>query len=472
MFIGREKELKRLQEFKKRKVAGIIVCSGRRRVGKSTLIEHFGQKTRFLEFYGLAPRENLSNKDQLQHFSEQLSSHFNISPIKLDNWNQAFSLLAELTKNGPVIIFLDEISWMADKELDFAGKLKGIWDTKFKKNKNLILVLCGSVSSWIQENILNDKGFMGRISLTIHLEEMPLYDANQFWGKRNISAYEKFKILGITGGIPRYLEEIQPEYTAEENIKKMCFSKGGILVEEFDKIFKDIFENQAESYKKILKTLANGSLEIKQLCNQLNIEPTGSISKKLEVLTQSGFISRDYTWNDSQKRTNISKYRLKDNYLRFYLKYIEPKIDIINQDLYEELHLEELLEWNTIMGLQFENLVLNNIRTIQQILNIPPSSILSASPYFQRQTLRKKACQIDLLIQTRHTIYICEIKFRKKILYSIIDEMKEKIEKLKIAKTFSIRPVLIYQGELSPKIQKEGFFSHLVTFEDLLLQRQ
>ncbi len=94
-------------------MAGIIVCCGRRRIGKSTLIEHFGEHTRFLEFYGLAPREQLTNKDQLDHFGELMGLTFNIPAMKFDNWNQALTTLAGLTSEGRVIIFLDEISWMA-----------------------------------------------------------------------------------------------------------------------------------------------------------------------------------------------------------------------------------------------------------------------------------------------------------------------------------------------------------------------
>ncbi|NGX43831.1 MAG: hypothetical protein K940chlam7_02136 [Chlamydiae bacterium] len=472
MFIGRERELEQLREFKKRRVAGIVVCSGRRRIGKSTLIEHFGEKTRFLEFYGLAPREELTNHDQLAHFGELMGLRFGVPSMKFDNWTQAFNTLAGLTSEGRVIIFLDEISWMAGREKDFAAKLKGVWDTKFKKNKELILVLCGSVSSWIQENILNDKGFMGRVSLTINLEEMPLYDANKFWGNRQkISSYEKFKILNVTGGVPRYLEEIQPEQTAEQNIKRMCFSKGGILVEEFHKIFRDIFESRAEDYKEIVKVIANGSLQLGEICTRLGVKQTGGFCKKMSVLQQSGFIARDFVWNGNHKRSNLSKYRLKDNYLRFYLKYIEPKKELIEQGFYHDLHLEELTEWYTIMGLQFENLVLNNLSSIQRLLQISPASVLSASSYFQNKTLRKESCQIDLLIQTRHSIYVCEIKFCKKNPETVIEDVREKIRKLKISKMVSVRPVLIYQGELSSKIKTENFFTHLISFEDLLNQK-
>lgn len=468
MFFGREKELELLREFKNRNVAGIVVCSGRRRIGKSTLIEHFGEKTKFLEFYGLAPRENLSNKDQLDHFGEQLGLNFNLPPMKFDNWNQALDTLAGLTRKGPLIIFLDEISWMAGKDKDFPAKLKGIWDTKFKKNKQLLLVICGSVSSWIQDNILNDKGFMGRISLTLNLEELPLHEANKFWGKRLISSYEKFKILCVTGGVPRYLEEIQPDRTAEQNIKKMCFSKGGVLVEEFDTIFRDIFEKKEQEYTSIIKELIDASLEMSELTRRLGIKQTGGFSKKMNILTTSGFISKDYVWTGGKKHSKNFKFRLKDNYLRFYLKYIQPRKELIDQGIYHDLNLEDLPGWETIMGLQFENLVLNHLSSIVHILKIPTSSIISASPYFQRSTKRGKPCQIDLLIQTKHTVYVCEIKFRKKITTDVIDEVTKKIQCLKIPKIVSTRPILIYEGELSPKIQQNDFFSHIISFDELL----
>ena len=164
----------------------------------------------------------------------------------------------------------------------------------------------------------------------------------------------------------------------------------------------------------------------------------------------------------------MSRYRLSDNYLRFYLKYIEPKRELIENGLYEQLFLDDLPEWPTIMGLQFENLVLNNLSSIQHILQISSSSILSAAPYFQNETKRHKSCQIDLLIQCRYSIYVCEIKFRQKINTDVIEEVKEKITRLKTSKEISIRPVLIYEGELSPQIERAGFFTHLISFNQLL----
>jgi uncharacterized protein len=133
-----------------------------------------------------------------------------------------------------------------------------------------------------------------------------------------------------------------------------------------------------------------------------------------------------------------------------------------------KMDLENLPDWTSIMGLQFENLVLNNLSQIVKMLEISPESLHSASPYFQNATKTSPGCQVDLLLQTKYTTYLCEVKFRKTIGVEIIPEVIEKIERLKIPKSVSLRPVLIYQGELSKQVIKENFFSKLIPFDDLL----
>lgn len=469
MFIGRKNEMTKLTTFKKRDVAGLAVIYGRRRIGKSTLIEHFAKDYQFLEFYGLSPRKCTSNEDQLSHFGAQMGRAFNVPAMKFDNWYDALTTLAGFSAKGEYLILLDEISWMATYDKNLPGIIKGIWDTRFKKNNQLLLFLCGSVSSWIEENILRDKGFVGRVSMQMRLEEMPLSDANLFWqGNPNISAAEKFKLLCVTGGIPRYLEEINIKETAEQNIKRLMYLPEGLLFNEFDTIFEDIFGKRNESYQAIVKALVNGSMEQSLLSEKLDRPQTGSLTSQLNALESAGFIKRDYISNLKTQKTNLSRYRLRDNYLRFYLKYLLPKKDLIAKNLYQNSDLENLPEWNSIMGLQFENLVLNNLIEVIKRLNICEETIISATPYFQKQTTRQKAAQFDLLIHTKYTLYVCEIKFRKNINSKVIEEMAEKISRLKVAKTLSIRPVLIYYGELSNTVIRSNYFSHLVSFSSLL----
>lgn len=471
MFFGREYELEQLEIFFRRPLAGLAVCSGRRRIGKSTLIEHAAKGHSFYEFYGLSPRDAITNQDQLDHFARQLTKYFSIPFIPFTDWHDAFHTLATLTRQGEFVIFLDEISWMGGKDKDFPGKLKGVWDTKFKKNPQLKMILCGSVSSWIQENILKSKGFVGRISLTIDLEELPLSQASRFWNKNTpsyVSSYEKCKILCVVGGVPRYLEEINPKIDAEKNMKRLAFTAGGLLVTEFDRIFADLFGKQAAEYQEIVRALVHRPLSPEEVAKMLKIELSGHLSHKLAVLKECGFLARDYSWHAKKRLAKVSKYRLKDNYLRFYLKYIESKKELIERKLYDDVDLENLPDWTSIMGLQFENLILNNLWQIVRMLEISPESLQSASPYFQNATKARPGCQVDLLIQTKYTNYLCEIKFRQVIGIEVIDEVIQKIDRLKIPKTVSLRPVLIYQGELSKQLVRENFFSHCISFDDLL----
>ena len=473
MFVGRENELRSLKGLFDLKKGSIAVCAGRRRIGKSTLIQQFGRNAKtFLEFQGLPPREGITAKDQLNAFGEQLARQTSLPKLNLESWYQAFSLLNGILKNEKTVILLDEISWMAIRDKDFAGQLKIAWDTEFKHHAKLILVLCGSVSSWIEENILKSAGFVGRVSLKLTPEELSLFHCNSFWSRtagRRIAAKEKLRTLAVTGGVPRYLEEINPTLSAEENIRRMCFSREGFLFSEFDQIFQDVFSKRAPTYKRIISTLVHGTKSLSDIADHLKRERGGDLSQYLDDLSASGFISKDAVFKPGKKSVSkLAKYRLKDNYIRFYLRYMEPVKDKIEKDLFRDFALEGLSEWETIMGLQFENLVLNNIRSVCTLLDINMNSVKSAAPYFQRTTQRKKSCQIDLLIETKHTLYVCEIKFRNRIPKTVIGEVQEKINRLVSSKRYTIRPVLIYAGALASGIEEEDFFDRILNFEELL----
>lgn len=477
MFVGRDAELQRLIELSKKKTASLVVITGRRRIGKSTLAEKFGESyDNFFEFQGLAPANNISKEEQLKNFALQLKTSFDIPVPVLSDWADAFHYLASLTKSGKTLIFLDEISWMASGSPDFPGKLKVAWDTKFKKNKNIMIILCGSVSSWIDKNILNDTDFVGRISLEITLEELNLSECNEFWGSKKdyISSVEKLKILSVTGGVPKYLEEIDNKKTAEENIYNLCFRKGGMLVNEFDKIFNETFNKRAAIYQSILNILKDRKSTVQEIAEQLQKKQNGDISEYLYELDLSGFIKREYIYTYDGKKSRLSKYRIKDNYVRFYLKYIEPVKDKINSGLFEYNSLNSLSNWPVIAGFQFENLVLNNLPDVLERLNIKLASVVSASPFFQNATTNTKgACQIDLLIHTKFdTLYVCEIKFQKRIEGNVITELKEKIKVLKKPKNVSVRPVLIYAGELSEEVSFSGYFDKMVSVSELIERKR
>lgn len=473
MFYGRTQELEALRSVQERKIASFVVIQGRRRIGKSRLVKEFAKGKKFFSFTGLSPTSTTTAEGQRDEFVRQLGEYVGLGSLKLSDWGDIFTFLGKQTEKGKVIILLDEISWMGSKDPDFLGKLKNAWDRDFSHNPQLVLIVCGSVSSWIEKNIISSTAFLGRPSLYLRLEELPLKDCVKFWGglASQISAYEKFRFLCVTGGVPRYLELLKPELSAEENIKELCFLPHSPLVHEFDRIFSDIFGSRSLIYKEIIFLLAQGAADQEKIINHCHLKKGGDVSEYLNDLILGGFVARDYTWAlKSGKVSKLSQYRLKDNYTRFYCKYILPNKEKIEQNLFYESSLRDLIGIESVYGLQFENLVLNNRKRIFQLLKIPVGEIVYANPYFQRATKTKQGCQIDFLIQTRfNTVYVCEIKFSKSLVQgSILQEMEKKIKSLQLPRNFSYRPVLIHVNGVTDDVIDSGFFSSIIDFSAFL----
>lgn len=125
----------------------------------------------------------------------------------------------------------------------------------------------------------------------------------------------------------------------------------------------------------------------------------------------------------------------------------------------------------SVLGLQFENLVLNNIRPLAQLLHLGRTPLLAAAPYMQKTTARKKGCQVDLLMRTKHSLYVVEVKHRRSIGTPVIDEVREKVRHLHVGRELSIRTALVYEGKLEPKVEEEGYFDFLIPFAQLLTSR-
>lgn len=472
-FIGRKEELNELTSFFHKKSASLIVVKGRRRVGKSRLVEEFAKNHRFYKFTGLAPVDGITAQDQRNEFSRKLREQFGIPEVKSEDWGQLFTFLAREVRTDRVIILMDEISWMASNDDTFLGKLKTIWDDYLSKNPDLILILCSSVSLWLEENIINSTAFFGRISWTLTLDPLPLSDCNHMLESIGFksSTYEKFKILSVTGGIPWYIEQIQGRLTADDNIKRLCFTRGGILVNEFDKIFHELFEKRDEIFKRIISSLANGPRSLDEIAKETVYPKSGRLTEYLSQLVESGFLSQDHTW--SLKTGNIMKislYRLSDNYLRFYLKYIEPRRAQIEARRISKMSLSAFPAWESIMGLQFENMVANNRHELYKLLNIDPNNIIYDNPFFQKKTSRQKGCQIDFLIQTKFkTLYVLEVKFSKNpVTKMVIDEVKEKISRISTPRGTAVLPVLVHVNGASDALLDEDYFYSVIDFSNLL----
>ena len=386
--------------------------------------------------------------------------------VAVKNWLQAFRLLASsLPKDGRIVVLLDEISWMGGYDKSFAGTLKIVWDKIIKKRDNLVLVLCGSVSSWIADNILNGIGFAGRDSLDLVVNELPLSVCKAFWGAaaERTSTSEMLDVLSVTGGVPKYLEELDPSLSADENIRQLCFTREGMLFRDFNQIFSQIFGKKALARKSLLQVLAHGAKSAAEIAEALGTERNGHLVDYLIELEQAGFVSKDSGMNPCTGRPGrVVRYRLKDNYTRFYLHHVEPNAKEIEAGLFKYDSLAALKGWDAVKGLQFENLVVSNYRSLLPVLGIDGASLLSAAPYRRAREGAVCGVQVDLLIQTKTTAYVVEIKRRESIGAEIAQEIAEKVKAVGFRSGASVRTVLVYDGALAPSVRTEHMLDFVV----------
>jgi AAA+ ATPase superfamily predicted ATPase len=476
-YIGRQKILDQLKTLAHKTKASLVVIKGRRRIGKSRLAEEFGKDKIFIPFTGYPPTDDATNQDQLNSFSEQLCLYFKQPPCTFLRWSDAFNALAKAIRdhadNKPTVVLFDEISWMAHKSPKFLGHLKIWWDLNHSQFPNLILILCGSISSWIEENILKSTAFFGRISLEINLLPLTIPECAAFLRQNDFkgSPYEYYKILSVVGGIPWYLEQVTHNKLADSQIIDLCFQQNGLLVTEFDRIFHDLFGKHGTIYKKIIQCLRDGMRTQAEIRDTLNYPHSGTLGKHLHNLITSGFVTEHFQWSlKTGKIGRQSLYRLSDQYVRFFLKYIEPNLPIIQQGVFTAQDVVKLPGWDSIMGLQVESLLLQNRSLILESLDIKGHDILADNPYFQKAAARKKGCQIDYLIQTnQRNFFICEFKFnRREIGREIITSMAEKLKNFSAPDGFAKIPVLFHMGDVSESVYTDKFFYRIVNISDYL----
>lgn len=474
MFLGREKELESLRLLLRKPTASLVACRGRRRIGKSTLFREFARRNRveLLVIEGLGPRKGQTDADQLRNFGERLCAQTLGARVVPDSWPEAFRLLGErLDDRRKTVVLLDEISWMGRHCPDFPGFLKNGWDECLKTHDNLVLVVCGSVSSWIRENLLENATFGGRFSRDIVLRELPLDLCAKFWRgrERRIDEHEIVDVLSVTGGVPRYLEEVDPALSADENIRRMCFSEDGPLFKDFKAIFSETFGPTTLVKADILRRLADGPATCSELADRLGVGRGGSLSKNLDELAEAGFAAKDENVNPATGRAaKEARYRVCDNYTRFYLKYVEPREAEIRGGRFGFGSLAELRGWDADKGLQFENLVVNRAMALAPHLGIGGATVRSAAPFFLKGRNGAAGLQIDLLVQTDRTAWIVEVKRRRRIGREIEKELADKIAAFPKRRGVSIRTALVHSGPLDPAVARDGVFDAIVPFARLL----
>ena len=471
-FIGRKKELELLEALHSKQIPSLVVVKGRRRVGKSCLIIEFASKykqSKLWDFSGLAPQDGMDDQIQRDHFARQLANLLKTPTFTFQDWSDAFDYLGGHLSKDDIILF-DEISWMGLKDSSFIPKLKDWWD---KQTLPMTAVFCGSVSTWIEENILKSTAFFGRINLTITLEPLIIPESANLLSTFGFqgSTYDTYKLLSILGGIPWYLEQVSPGQTADDTIKRLCFEKDSMLVLEFDRIFHDLFNGKGATYKKILDALKGGMKTLAEVRKIIEFAHSGTLSALMENLITAGFVKKQNLW--SFKTTNPLKqslYRICDPYMRFYLKLIEPQRNKIDLGGFNDFTLSNMPGFDAHIGLQLEQLLLQNRTLLLQSIGIPISDIVSDGPFRQFKTKKKSGCQIDYLVQTTtRNLFVCEFKFKRRELgVDIIEEVKSKVQALTVPRGFASIPVLFHIGGVSSSVATSDYFYRIIDIADFL----
>lgn len=420
--IGRKTEIERLEKYITSNRSEFIAIYGRRRVGKTFLVkELFEGKFAFR----MTGKENVSTKEQLENFGYALGS-FKEQAETPKNWAQAFhelsSYIANEVEEGPKIIFFDELPWFDTYGSNFISSLEHFWNDWAAYRRDIKLIVCGSATTWMLDNVINSRGGLhNRATHTILLSPFTLHETEEFFKSFDFP-YERQELIECymaVGGVAYYLSLFEREKSVAENIQSLCFTRGGELVDEFQKIFRSLFK-KADKHLAVItalhkKGMGMTRLEIIKEANQTN---NGNLTKLLSELEECSFI-RSYIPFNKQKKEKI--YQLIDPFTLFYLRFMHGEKHFLSNYWQKMQTTSNYYSW---CGYAFEIVCLNHLDQIVHALGID-GSINTPCSWTYKPTKGisldnqvdddlKHGAQIDLLIdRSDQTITICEMKYSR-----------------------------------------------------------
>ena len=417
--IGRQQEKTELNRLYKSKEAEFLAIYGRRRVGKTYLIRNmFADADIYFEITG---QNNALLSEQLLNFTDAFSSMFlnNTRLSSPQTWREAFNMLISQIENiknpGKKVLFFDELPWLASRRSEFLQSLDYFWNHWASQRNDILLIVCGSAASWMIKNIVHQKGGLhNRITARIRLLPFTLNETEAYLQSRNIKL-DKFQLTELymaIGGIPHYLRHIQKGLSVTQSIDTMCFSKDGILVDEFTQLFASLFEHAAP-YIAVVRILSKNhkGMTRDDILQDTHLSSGGGATDILSGLEESGFIGSYIPFGKTQKE---SLYYLMDEYSLFYLTWIEkaPRNILTSTPSGYWLNKKQSRSWSSWSGYAFERICQKHSLQINKALGINGISTIISSWQYRPQTKMEHGVQIDLVIdRADHVITICEIKF-------------------------------------------------------------
>ena len=408
--IGREREKRILQECLNSKRPEFLAVYGRRRVGKTYLIRQFFRES--FAFYATGV-SGLNTRQQLRIFHESLQKYGDSEKAVPRDWLEAFSRLEQLLsapevhreyQSGKRIVFLDELPWMDTARSDFRSALDYFWNSWGSSQNDLVLIICGSATSWIINHIVKDTGgFYNRITRQIRLMPFCLHECEQLLQSNGMRLTRKqiVECYMILGGIPYYLNYLSPQYSLPQNVEMLLFQENGPLRYEYDRLFSSLFKNSA-NHLAIIEELSRrrSGLTRTELTKSKGIPDGKELTRCLDELEQCGFIRK---YSDFTRKSSGFIFQLTDALILFFLTWLKDKrtaswTDILNTPAY-----------NAWCGLAFERVCQVHSDQIKGALGIQG---ISSHEFAWRSRNSHPGAQIDLLIDRRDdVINLCEIKY-------------------------------------------------------------
>jgi len=472
-FIGREAELALLQKIAQSEEAELIALYGRRRVGKTFLIRHAFKKQLVFEYSGI---HGATLNQQLENFSETLSKASGSLPLaKPSSWIHAFKILTDyltpIIQRQKKVIFFDEFPWINTPRSGFLPSFENFWNSWASRQKNLVVVICGSAASWMIQKVINNRGGLhNRITRKIRLLPFTMGETQGFLKARkvNLDTYQVLQLYMAMGGIPQYLKEIEKGESATQAIDRICFTKDGLLHDEFKNLYHSLFDN-ARYHMDVIRVLAKKSAGLTrgEIIESCKLTSGGGATQLLEELTESGFITPYIPFDRTAKD---SLYKLTDEYSHFYIKFIENNR---SQGPGSWIRFAAGASWKSWSGYAFESICMKHTAQIKKSLGIENVHTETSVWRYQPQK-GEQGAQIDLLIDRQDLcINVCEMKFSVNDFEVTKGYAKELEQKLNIFRdrtktrktlfltmvtTYGVKNALSYPGLIQNEVKMNALF--------------
>lgn len=407
--IGRKLEQAKLQACMESERSEFVVVYGRRRIGKTFLVRRFFKDNYAFSFVG---KHEMRREQQLAEFAKELMcySHSTFVP-QLKNWTEAFDALQRLLETynipGKKVVFFDEMPWMDTPKSDFVSALENFWNGWANMRDDIVLVACGSATSWMVDKLLhNQGGLFNRITQKLYLRPFKLSEMEQYLDEKHFgwNRYQIAQCYMILGGIPFYLTLLNPKLSLLSNIDELFFADAhAMLRTEYNELYSTLFK-RPDNYLAVIRMLTERKegFTRKEISEKTKLGGA-ALSKILSDLEQCDFIFSYARYGNAK---NNAIYRIKDFYTLFYYKYVNG---IDTKDSLRWTHLSSTPQVSSWQGFSFELLCLLHLDEIKKALGI--DRILNdASAWRSRQP--EQNTQIDLVIERAdHNINLCEMKF-------------------------------------------------------------